>query len=122
MKAQKRIKKVKPAKAASNPAQDVESKPIMPGHVTRLEIPPPDYLLDEAMREPDRKLLEEYGQVIRLLRDEKRFTFREIAEWLKQYGFGVDHNAVYREYTRGLSVADERIVEMQDAEEQHEEK
>lgn len=72
------------------------------------------------MEEPDRRLLEEYGDTIRLLRDEKRFTFREIAVWLQEHGVECDHNSVYREYTKGLSDQDERSVALADAEEEHE--
>ncbi len=135
MKTQKQSKNVKRAKVESHPARDAKSEPTKPEslpvqsvnlealaapHLTHLENPPPDYLLAEAMKEPDRRLLEEYDQVIKTLRNEKRFTFREIAEWLIQYGVEVDHNAVYRQYTKGLSLEEERTVEMQDAEEEHE--
>lgn len=100
---------------AHPPSPETKAEPSVTPHITHLDVPPPDFLLAEAMNEPDRRLLEEYGQVIRTLRDEKRFTFREIAEWLKEYGFDCDHNAVYREYTRGLSEQDEQAVAIQDA-------
>ena len=58
------------------------------------------------MKEPDRKLLEEYIQAIKVLRDTKRFTFREIADWLKQYGVITDHNAIYRAYLKSLPERD----------------
>jgi hypothetical protein len=54
------------------------------------------------------------------LRDEKRFTFREIAEWLLEYGIECDHNSVYREYTKDLSIEQEQQVAMNDAEEENE--
>ena len=101
MKMTKRTGKIKPEKAANPPAQDI--KPKTDGsQVIQLENPPPDYLLEEAMKEPDRKLLEEYIETIELLRDNKRFTFREIADWLKQYGVIADHNAIYRAYIRRM--------------------
>jgi hypothetical protein len=97
MKMTKRTGKVKQAKAA---AQNV--KPLGGTQVVQLENPPPEYLLEEAMKEPDRKLLEEYIDTIKLLRNTKRFTFREISDWLKQYGVIADHNAIYRAYTKNL--------------------
>ena len=63
---------------------------------------PPDLLLERAEQESTRRALAEYSEVIRTLRDEKNFTFREIAEWLKDYNVEADHNAVYREYTKGM--------------------
>jgi hypothetical protein len=63
---------------------------------------PPDMLLERAEQEPNRRALAEYNAVIRTLRDEKKFTFREIAEWFKNYNVEADHNAVYREYTKGM--------------------
>ena len=59
-------------------------------------------LLERAEQESTRRALAEYSEVIRTLRDEKNFTFREIAEWLKDYNVEADHNAVYREYTKGM--------------------
>ena len=63
---------------------------------------PPDMLLKRAEQEPARRTLADYNAVIRALRNEKNFTFREIAEWLKDYNVEADHNAVYREYTNGM--------------------
>jgi len=70
----------KRAKAANPPAQDIETQ-VNGWHTSRptWRIPPPEYLLEEAMKEPDRKLLEEYYQTITVLRDNKRFSFREIS-------------------------------------------
>jgi hypothetical protein len=106
MKKTKRIGKIKHAKAAIPPAQNVKPKPTDGAQVVQLENPPPEYLLEEAMKEPDRKLLEEYIQTIKVLRDNKRFTFREIVDWLKQYGVIADHNAIYRAYLKSLPERD----------------
>jgi len=96
----------KRAKAAIPPAQNIKPKPTDGAQVVQLENPPPEYLLEEAMKEPDRKLLEEYIQTIKVLRDNKRFSFREIADWLKEYGVIADHNAIYRAYSRSLPERD----------------
>jgi hypothetical protein len=100
----------KRAKAATPPAQNIKPKPTDGAQVVQLENPPPEYLLEEAMKEPDRKLLEEYIQSIKVLRDNKRFTFREIADWLKQYGVIADHNAIYRAYLKHLPDEDAALV------------
>jgi hypothetical protein len=51
-----------------------------------------------AQEEPEKTLLSDYMETIRVLRDEKDFSFRDIAEWLTNNGVPTDHNAVYREY------------------------
>jgi hypothetical protein len=64
------------------------------------DVPHPGILLELAIREEDRRILDEYIQTIQVLRDDKRFTFREIAGWLNENGVETDHNAVYRAYMR----------------------
>lgn len=54
------------------------------------------------MGESDRRILDDYTGVIRVLKDEKRFTFREIAEWLRGHGIQTDHNTIYRAYRKTL--------------------
>ena len=72
--------------------------------------PPPDVLHEMAMGEVDRKLLSDYRSTIEILRHEKSFSFREIAEWLTSHGLDCDYNDVYREYTRGMSGGEEAKV------------
>jgi len=111
----------KRAKAANAPAQNIKPKPTDGAQVVQLENPPPEYLLEEAMKEPDRKLLEEYIQSIKVLRDYKRFTFREIADWLKEYGVIADHNAIYRAYLKHTPDEDAPLVEQaREEDERHE--
>jgi hypothetical protein len=95
-----------------------ETAPSVP--VTLVGSIPPEILLQEAMGEPDRRLLAEYGETIRLLRQDKRFTFREIAEWLEERGIECDHNSVYREYTKGMSFHEQKQAELEDAEDENE--
>lgn len=57
----------------------------------------------EAEQELNSWDLSQYSEVIGTLR-RKRFSYREIAEWLSERGIPVDHNAVYRVYTNSLSV------------------
>ena len=66
--------------------------------VAQDEVPARDAFLEEAKREPKRKLLSDHIETIKLLRNEKRFTFRAIADWLGERGFVTDHSAVYRAY------------------------
>jgi hypothetical protein len=105
-------KKTQPAKPEATP------QPSAPVTITHEGEPfPPHILFDLAEKEPNRLELVEYADVICVLRDEKKFTFREIAEWLNNYNVETDHNAVYREYTRcmpedvarGEALADEEL-------------
>jgi hypothetical protein len=89
--------KTQPVKPEATP------QPSAPAVISHAGEPwPPDMLLDLAYKEPNRRALADYNPVIRILRDEKKFTFREIAEWLRNYHVEADHNAVYREYTKGM--------------------
>jgi len=60
----------------------------------------PQQLRAEAQREPSRRGLTDYSDTIRLLREDKGFSFREIAAWLQQRGLNADHNAVWRAYSK----------------------
>ena len=53
-------------------------------------------------QEPDYRALDEYSTTIETLR-EKGFSYREISEWFKERGVDIDHNAVYRIYTKFMS-------------------
>jgi hypothetical protein len=63
----------------------------------------PQQLQAEARKEPRRRGLDDYRDTIRLLKEEKGFSLREIAAWLQERGVNVDHNAVWRTYSKGLS-------------------
>ena len=60
----------------------------------------PQQVLAEAVQEPRRRGLADYQEAIRVLKEEKEFSFREIAVWLQQRGLKVDHNAVWRAYAK----------------------
>jgi hypothetical protein len=66
------------------------------------EIPAPDAFLEEAKNEAKRKLISDHIKTINTLREEKRFTFRAIAEWLTKRGIETDHSSVYRAYLAGI--------------------
>jgi hypothetical protein len=66
------------------------------------EIPAPNAFLEEAKNEPKRKLIGDHIQTINVLRNEKRFTFRAIAEWLTKRGIETDHSSVYRAYLAAI--------------------
>jgi hypothetical protein len=66
------------------------------------EIPAPDAFLEEAKHEPKRKLISDHIMTINTLREEKRFTFRAIAEWLTKRGIETDHSSVYRAYLAAI--------------------
>ena len=74
----------------------------------------PRQLHAEAQKEPSRRGLDDYRDTIQVLRDEKGFSLREIAAWLQDRGLNVDHNAVWRTYSKGsqrgqLTAIPERI-------------
>jgi transposase-like protein len=69
-----------------------------------VEPPHPDALLREAEEEPSYRDLREYVPVISTLRG-KGFSYRDIAEWLSERGIDLDHNGVYRLYTKSLTDA-----------------
>ena len=66
------------------------------------DIPAPDAFLEEAKNEPKRKLITDHIKTINTLREEKRFTFRAIAEWLTKRGIETDHSSVYRAYLAAI--------------------
>ena len=81
--------------------------------------PSPEVVAEAARAEPNVKLVEDYAQAIRILRDEKRLTFREIAEWLKKrFDIETDHNAVYRVYTKGMHEMDAAMAAVADEEDE----
>jgi len=85
-------------------------------------LPRPEQLLEQAMNEPDRRILEDYTDVIRVLKDEKRFTFREIAHWLNGHGIRTDHNTIYRTYRKTLPPDRAEELDQETALEQNEQK
>jgi hypothetical protein len=112
--AKKTSPKIEPATASATSADVVSSAPgasIMPD---------PERLFREAEQEPDVRALCAYVDSIRMLRD-KGFSYREIADWLSERGLDVDHNAVYRAYTKSLSDYDRHLDDLQEVEEAREE-
>ena len=73
-----------------------------PARASDSEVPPSDAFLEEAKNEPKRKLISDHSETITVLRNEKRFTFRAIAEWLSERGIEADHSAVYRTYLAAI--------------------
>jgi len=65
----------------------------------------PQKLRAEAQREPSRRGLADFAEAIRVLKEDKGFSFREIAAWLQQRGLSADHNAVWRAYSKAVSGA-----------------
>ena len=65
----------------------------------------PQHLRAEAEKEPRRRGLEDYQETIRLLKEDKGFTFREIAAWFQERGLNIDHNAAWRAYSKANSTS-----------------
>ena len=121
---QRKLQKGQSELKASTQTVGPESQPVAaaePGHVSteRLDYPPPEYVAEMAMQEPNVRLVEDYTEAIGILRDQKQFTFREIAEWLQShFGIETDHNAVWRAYTKGLPEDEAIMVGHQDEEQE----
>ena len=79
------------------------AEPRNGGHsIAESGVPERDAFFEQAMQEPKRKLVADHTGTIRVLRNEKRFTFRQIAEWLTARGIETDHSAVYRAYLASI--------------------
>lgn len=77
------------------------------------ELPDPNVLLEEALAEDDKHYLRPYRTTIRALR-EKKFSYRQIADWLNDRGLDVDHNSIYREHTKHMSPEEESAQDLYD--------
>src|SRR5436305_805177 len=108
--AKKSLQKIASAPASRTSAELVSLPP------SAAIMPDPERLFREAEQEPDVRALSAYVDSIRMLRD-KGFSYREIADWLSERGVDVDHNAVYRAYTKSLSDYDRHLDDLQEAEE-----
>ena len=60
----------------------------------------PQQLRAEAEKEPSRRGIEDYSDAIRVLKEDKGFSFREIAAWFTRRGLNIDHNAIWRAYSK----------------------
>jgi hypothetical protein len=112
--AKKSLPKSASAPASATSAQVVGSLPSAP------IMPDPERLFREAEQEPDFRALSAYVDSIRMLRD-KGFSYREIADWLSERDLEVDHNAVYRAYTKNLSDYEAHLEDQREADEAYEE-
>jgi hypothetical protein len=99
MKAQKAKSKRERTERATGELKPTDAAP-------QREVPAPEAFLEEANKEPKRLLLLDHIRTIRTLRNEKKFTFRAIAEWLNERGFETDHSAVYRVYLASIPEQD----------------
>lgn len=107
-------KAAEPQKPASPQSVPLPNREMSTAEIEMLA-PPPGDLLHEAEQESNRRVLRDYFEVIRTLR-EKGFSFREIAEWLEERGVLADHNAVYRVFTNKMSPQDAVEEEERDRE------
>jgi hypothetical protein len=112
--AKKSLPKVASAPANATSAEVISSLPSAP------IMPDPEVLFRQAEQEPDFRALSAYVDSIRMLRD-KGFSYRDIADWLSERGLEVDHNAVYRAYTKNLSDYEAHLEDQREADEAYEE-
>jgi hypothetical protein len=112
--AKRTLKKIGPAPTSAPSAQVVSLQPGSP------IMPDPERLFREAEGEPDLRTLSAYVDSIRILRD-KGFSYREIADWLSERGIEVDHNSVYRAYTKSLSDYEVKLEDLREADDAEQE-
>ena len=63
-------------------------------------MPTPSNYGRRPKRNPPDEASADYSEAIRVLKEDKGFSFREIAAWLQQRGLNTDHNAVWRAYSK----------------------
>jgi hypothetical protein len=97
-------KRTKSKAIEDSPPRKSQTEKSPANNPTEPPVPLPNAFLEEAKREPKRKLLSDHIETINLLRNEKRFAFRAIAEWLTARGIETDHSAVYRAYLGAVPV------------------
>ena len=98
--------------AISRIASGGQAQPPGPQGEPADEYPDPEVVVAAAKQEVKAKLIEDYIEAIRVLKDDKDFSYREIAAWLKdKFGIEADHNAVYRAYTKGMDDVEVAIRE-----------
>ena len=102
----KRIKKTKSEPSEAKVVPVVAATPI----------PDPAALAEVAKKEERVIAARDYSQVIDILRDEKRFSFRKIAAWLNERGVPLDNNDVYRVYMANLPSEEKHIMAVSGAE------
>ena len=90
------------AKAKHVIAGEPKNGALPPATAAEPEVPPSEAFLEEAKKEPKRKLIADHSQTIWHLRMEKRFTFRAISDWLNKRGIEADHSSVYRTFLRSI--------------------
>jgi hypothetical protein len=84
------------------------------------ELPDPELVAQAAALAPAPRVLEDYIDAMRILRD-KKFTFREIAEWLEEeFDIKADHNSVWRAYTKAMDDFDAHLEAEADEETEQE--
>ncbi len=97
----KRLKKTKSAQPQA------ESQ----GAAVTNTIPDASALAEAAKQEKRVIAARDYARVIDILRDEKRFSFQKIADWLNERGVPLDNNEVYRVYTANIPAVEKQAMQ-----------
>ena len=95
-----KIKLPKKARAGSEP----QIKPPA-------QIPDPTALVEQAKNEPRIIAARDYIETINILRHQKSFSFREIADWLSARGVPLDNNEIYRAYMADMKWEEKQELE-----------
>ena len=101
----KRVKVPKPEQVQSVTAPDAGS----------MHFVDPAALLEVAKKVPRVIAARDYIETINLLRHQKSYSFREIADWLCAQGVPLDNNDVYRAYMADMNTEEKWALEHQKA-------
>ena len=81
------------------------------GAAVTTTIPDASALAEAAKQEKRVIAARDYARVIDILRDEKRFSFQKIADWLNERGVPLDNNEVYRVYTANIPAVEKQAMQ-----------
>lgn len=88
----------------------LQSSPETPGPIPAT-IPDPVALAEAAKKEKRIIAARDYIQTINILRDQKSFSFREIAAWFNERGLPLDNNEIYRAYMATVDPVEKQAME-----------
>ena len=93
------------------------SKKVQASPETPIQTPAPTLdpaaLVEEAKKEPRIIAARDYIKTINILRHQKSFSFREIADWLNSRGVPLDNNEVYRAYMADMNWQEKQAMEQE---------
>lgn len=88
----------------------LESGPKTPAQPAAT-IPDPAALAEEAQKESRIIAARDYIKTINILRDQKSYSFRDIAAWFNERGVPLDNNEIYRAYMATVDPIEKQAME-----------